>query len=150
MHAKSYSAAFPLILSEDKTKILLHLRQNTGYMDGYWDTAGGGHVDALESATAAAVRECKEEVGIYVEAKDLNFVHLTHHYDQDEAFNYYHLYFEVLSFQGIPQIMEPHKMADLKWVPLNDLPDNLIPVRKLALSRWLDGITYTETYQLSK
>ena len=44
---RTLSAVFPIILRREggRTQILLHLRQNTGYMDGFWDVAGSGHVD---------------------------------------------------------------------------------------------------------
>lgn len=46
-HYRSYSAVFPILLREGANgqEVLLHLRQNTGYMDGCWDFAGSGHVD---------------------------------------------------------------------------------------------------------
>ena len=39
---RTLSAVFPIILRREggRTQILLHLRQNTGYMDGFWDVAG--------------------------------------------------------------------------------------------------------------
>lgn len=42
---RTLSAVFPIILRREggRTQILLHLRQNTGYMDGFWDVAGSGH-----------------------------------------------------------------------------------------------------------
>ena len=64
--AKEYfrklSAVFPIILRREggRTQILLHLRQNTGYMDGCWDFAGSGHVDENETARQAVARECLE------------------------------------------------------------------------------------------
>ena len=38
-HYRSYSAVFPILLRDGKDgrEVLLHLRQNTGYMDGTWD-----------------------------------------------------------------------------------------------------------------
>ncbi len=35
-------------------EVLLQLRQNTGYRDGYWATAAAGHVEEDESVFAAA------------------------------------------------------------------------------------------------
>jgi len=143
MAFKSYSAIFPIILSEDKQKILLHLRQNTGYQDGKWDTAASGHVDAGESAKQATIRECKEEIGIDVKIEDLEFVHLTHHFSESDR-TYYHIYFIVKTYQGIPQIMEADKAADLKWFDLNDLPNTMVPCRKIAIESWKKDHKYTE------
>ena len=143
MAFKSYSAIFPIILSNNGQKILLHLRQNTGYQDGKWDTAASGHVDAAESAKQATVRECKEEIGITTTEDQLEFVHLSHHFSESGR-TYYHIYFLVTSYEGIPTIMEPDKAIDLKWFHLDGLPSNLIPCRKIAIEAWRKGIKYTE------
>ncbi|MCL2559259.1 MAG: NUDIX domain-containing protein [Turicibacter sp.] len=143
MAFKNYSAVFPIILSEDGQKILLHLRQNTGYQDGKWDTAASGHVDANEAARQATIRECKEEIGIDVATSDLEFIHLTHHFSESERI-YYHLYFLVKSYAGTPTIMEPEKAAKLKWFDLTDLPNAMVPCRKIAIEAWQQGSAYTE------
>ena len=79
-HYRSYSAVFPILLREGANgqEVLLHLRQNTGYMDGCWDFAGSGHVDENETARQAVARECLEELGITVNPADMEFVHLCH------------------------------------------------------------------------
>ena len=41
--------------SSSETEILLQLRQNTGFKDGFWDTAASGHVEANDT-----VRNSKE------------------------------------------------------------------------------------------
>ena len=144
--ARSYSAVFPIILSDDGQKILLHLRQNTGYRDGHWDTAGSGHVDAGESAKQALCRECKEEIGIDVKTKDLEFVHLAHHFSESDR-AYYHIYFVVNKYEGVPAIMEPEKAVFLEWFDLSELPKPMIPCRKIAIEAWSDNIMYTEVHE---
>lgn len=143
MAFKSYYAVFPIILSNDGQKILLHLRQNTGYQDGKWDTAASGHVDAGETAKQATVRECKEEIGIDLTVDDLEFAHLTHHFSGSDK-TYYHLYFVVNDYDGMPIIMEPDKAIEIKWFSLSDLPDDMVPCRKVAIESWKNGIMYTE------
>ena len=146
MPFKNYSAVFPIILSPDGQKILLHLRQNTGYQDGKWDTAASGHVEANESAKQAAVRECKEEIGIDVKTEDLTFVHLAHHLSESDR-TYYHLYFLVKHYRGVPTIMEPDKAVELRWFELKDLPVHMVPCRKIAIEAWCHDIMYTEFYE---
>lgn len=142
MHHQSFSAVFPIILSDDKQQILLHQRQNTGYMDGYWDTAGSGHVDAHETALMATVRECQEELGIGVVTEDLEFVHLSHNVDAQKS--YYHLYMLVHRYKGTPTIMESEKMADLRWFFLDQLPVEMISIRRQAVDNWIAGHRYSE------
>jgi len=148
MRFKSYSAVFPIILSEDRQEILLHLRQNTGYQDGKWDTAASGHIDAGETAKQSACRECEEEIGIEVKADDLVFAHLSHH--ADPHMSYYHIYFVVKAYEGTPTIIEREKAAELKWFNLKNLPDNMIPVRKQAIIAWCNDIMYTEVHDQRK
>lgn len=144
-HCTCYSAIFPVILRGEpgRQEVLLHLRQNTGYMDGRWDFAGSGHVED-EHATQALVRECAEEIGITVDAADARFAHLANRLGREGLRTYYDMYFLIERFEGIPVINEPDKCAELRWFPLTALPDNMIPLRRLALEYILKGIPYSE------
>jgi mutator protein MutT len=97
-HLMALSAIFPIILQNGGSEILLHRRKNTGYYDGKWDFAASGHVDFGETATMAVVRECKEELGIDVQMRDLAFVHLSHRINDKGGRTYYDLYFVVQKF----------------------------------------------------
>ena len=145
MPFQSYSAVFPLILNDTKTEILLHLRQNTGYMDGFWDTAGSGHVDAGETALQAATRECREELGIEVATDQLEFAHLCHSVEPTGR-TYYHIYFLVKHFDGTPTNMELEKAVELRWFPLDALPDQMVAIRKNAVLAWQIGTSYSEHF----
>jgi mutator protein MutT len=54
-------------------KVLLSRRAITGWMDGYL-CPPGGHVEKGETPLIAIVREIKEELGVKVKEKDLEFV----------------------------------------------------------------------------
>lgn len=62
-----------------KEEILLLLRENTGYLDGYYDLPGG-HVDENEDLFAAMIREAKEEIGIDIFREDMKIIHIYHHF----------------------------------------------------------------------
>jgi 8-oxo-dGTP pyrophosphatase MutT (NUDIX family) len=145
--AKSLSAVFPVILrpNGDAVEILLHRRQNTGYMDGMWDIAASGHGDEDEHPKAAAVRECKEEIGISVREEDLTFFHLSHRLSKR---NYYDIYFLVKACSGEPTIMEPEKASELKWFALDALPSDMIACRKEALTAYKEGRMYGELEEI--
>ncbi len=64
--------------NEGKTEILLQLRKNTGWMDGFWDFGACGHVEENETITQAAARETKEEICINVLPEEMEFVSLNH------------------------------------------------------------------------
>ncbi|WP_346846842.1 NUDIX domain-containing protein [uncultured Clostridium sp.] len=149
-HFKSFSAIFPIILQEkdDTIQILLHRRKNTGYQDGKWDIAASGHVDEGETAKMAVVRECAEELGIDVKIKDLSFVHLSHRVSNTGGRTYYDIYFVVNKYHGIPKVIEPDKCSELRWFKIDDLPNEIIDIRKIALDNYKNDIQYSEVIEM--
>ncbi len=147
-HFRSLSAVFPIILKDKdgNVQILLHRRQNTGYKDGKWDIAASGHVDEGETAKMAVVRECAEELGIDVKITDLSFVHLSHRLNNSGR-TYYDIYFLVNRYEGIPKIMEPDKCSELSWFDINDLPNEIIEIRKTVLENYKNNIQYSEVIE---
>lgn len=142
-HFKCMSAVDPVLLRVEngEEQVLLHLRAGTGYMDGWWDFAGSGHVEEGETASQALCRECREELGILVHPEDTRFLHVCHKLS-DRA--YYDLYFQVLAWEGEPRINEPGKCAGLRWFPVDHPPQNMIPQRRRALELWRSGAAYSE------
>lgn len=149
-HYKTLSAIFPIILQEKDgdIQILLHRRKNTGYQDGKWDMAGSGHVDEGETAKMAVVRECAEELGIDVKTTDLSFIHLSHRVNNNGGRTYYDIYFVVNKYDGTPKIMEPDKCSELKWFKINDLPEEIIDIRKIVLDNYKNNIQYSEVNEI--
>ena len=147
-HYRSYSAGFPILLRDgtDGREVLLHLRQNTGYMDGTWDFAGSGHVDENETARQAVARECREELGIAVDPADAEFVHLCHRVAGGDGRTYYDMCFVIRRYQGEPAVMEPEKNAGLRWFPAGALPENISSAVEAMLSCCLAGIPYSEYF----
>jgi len=140
------SAVFPLILKKDNDKcnILLHRRQNTGYHDGKWDIAGGGRVDKNETPQNALTRECNEELGIHVKLEDISFAHLSHRLISRIDKIYFDVYFIVNKYTGVPNINEPDKCSELKWFDIDNLPNDLIEQRKVAIRAWQNEKYYSE------
>lgn len=143
-HYENPSAVYAFMFDENKEQILVHKRMNTGKRDGYYDVAASGHVDDHESMTQALVRELNEEIGIDVKEEDLTFAVMIHQRYEKASLTYYNGYFVVEKYKGTPIVKEPHKSGGLKWVPLNELPENFIPDRKLALESYFKGIPYVE------
>ena len=108
------------------TQVLLQLRRNTGYMDGHWACGASGHVEAAESVLETAVRETDEELGIGVEAKDLDALTAMHRTND-------------LGGAALEQRIdlfftrEPAKNAGLRWFSLTDLPEAVPPHERHVL-----------------
>ena len=125
-------------------EILLQKRYNTGYMDGMWDCAAVGHVDANESMKMALLREAQEELGINIDINNINFATLIDKYEPVSGNTYYNAYFTVTVYEDVPSIKEPEKCSDLQWFNIKSLPDNFIADRKQALQNYLSDIFYDE------
>lgn len=129
-----------ILLKEDH--VLLHLRHNTGFADGMFSLVAG-HIDGRESVIEAMIREAYEEAGIEIEPQDLN-LHCTMHRGFREGEEYLYLYFICRQWKGEVHNKEPHKCAELKFYPLNDLPSNLLPPVRKGIECALNGIPYCE------
>ena len=51
------------LLLEKDGKLLLHLRQNSSFANGYYGLVSG-HIDGNETVRQAMIREAREEAGI--------------------------------------------------------------------------------------
>lgn len=133
-------AAYVYLLRDGTTgpEVLLQLRQNTGYMDGHWAAAAAGHVERGETAYDAAHREAAEEIA--VAALDLEFVtamQRTRHADPiDERIDFF---FVARHWSGEPRVMEPQKCAELRWCPLEALPEPVVPHERQVLEAIRSG-----------
>jgi 8-oxo-dGTP pyrophosphatase MutT (NUDIX family) len=124
-----------LFLVDTRGRVLLQLRRGTGFMDGHWAAAAAGHVDAEESAAAAAVREAREELGIEVNPADLHPLTAMHRNQMagsaiDQRVDFF---FSAHSWSGEPTTMEPAKSAGLRWFHLGELPDPVVPHERVVL-----------------
>lgn len=110
-----------LILKQDN-KVLLLLRQNTGYCDGQYGLVSG-HVEEGEAATVAMIREAQEEAGIEILPSRLKVCHIMHRKSGRLNID---IFFECQDWQGSVVNREPEKCAALEFFPQNQLPVNTI------------------------
>lgn len=135
-----YVGAVYLLLIKDN-KILLQRRFQTGYCDGNYGIPSG-HLDGGESAKEGCVREVKEEIGITIQAENLEVVHVLHHKtERDERFE---LFLTVSSYEGEITNCEPNKCDDLAWYDLDGLPENMVGPVKWVIEQYKKGVPYSE------
>lgn len=138
---KIKTAVYAII--ERKGKILLLKRYNTGWKDGYY-TLPSGHIDEHELPTETMIRELKEEVGLIVNHKDLEFIHVLY-----EKGAYIDFYYKVTSYTGNIKIMEPDKCDELLWEENIKENNKIITKVKLALLHYKNGIRFSEINHLN-
>nr|WP_165350564.1 NUDIX domain-containing protein [Xylanimonas protaetiae] len=125
-------AAYVFLLRETPSgpdEVLLQLRQGTGFMDGHWAAGAAGHVEADESVLGAAVREAREELGVTIDPADLSPLTVMHRGQPggpalDQRVD---MFFAARRWSGEPRTEEVTKSADLRWFPLDALPEPVVP-----------------------
>lgn len=128
------------VLLEKDGKILLSLRQNTGWADDQM-TIPGGHTEPGETVVQAAIREAKEELGLELKASDLNYL-----CTENKITNrpYVSVIFTVQTSQE-PKNTEPEKCKELVWADPNNLPDNVTDnFKKIIQKTYLGNQKYLE------
>ena len=106
-------------------KVLLSLRENTGWMDGYYSLIAG-HIEMGETAEQSMIREAKEEGDVEINESNLKFVHVQHRLGDDPADAYIDFYFQCTEWQGDFVNNEPEKSGGLGWFNISNLPENTL------------------------
>lgn len=126
MRYQSFGCAFIILWRKNGTiyEVLLQLRQNTGYMDGYYDLAASGHLEPAESLQDCAIRETKEETNIKLKPENTKFLFLNHSIRE----NYLRAIFAAKLPDGAePKICESDKNGGFIWAKPHELPENVLP-----------------------
>ncbi len=123
-------------------EILLMLRQNTSYYDG-WYTVPSGHVEEGESPIDAVIRETKEEIGLDLDRASIKHA-LTMYRVGTETGDRADYFFKVTNWQGEPINAEPMKCVEIGWFSIRSLPENLMHHVKDALECIEKHISYSE------
>ena len=124
---------------ETKEKeILILYRQNTGHFDDMYDLPGG-HLEKDEDIFDGMIREAKEEIGITIKREDMEIIHI-YHRNKKGALKFV---FKVSKYEGTIKNAEPDICKELKWVNINDLPENIVPSIKSELKNIKNNIYYS-------
>lgn len=128
-----------LILKKNN-QILMQVRSNTGFLDGYYSLVSG-HVEDEESALTGVIREAEEECGISIAREDVSVVHVMHRMSDRSSID---IFFQCDKFQGEPYIAEPDKCSKLEFIELCDIPDNTIDYIRVALDNINNNVFYSQ------
>jgi 8-oxo-dGTP diphosphatase len=131
-------AVYLVVRKDDK--VLLHLRQNSGYCDGMYSLIAG-HVEKGESLTRAMIREAKEEGGIIITEKNLKPLTSMYRLSDSERVDFF---FQLIDWKGEIFNKEPEKCKELKFFDLDKLPANTIDFVKKALEYSFRGVAICE------
>lgn len=123
------------LICREGDKVLLQLRQNTGYADGNYHLPAG-HLEAGEDAITGICREAMEELGIDLHKPSL-FLSFTLH--QNSGGSRIGLFFEADRWSGTPLNREAGKCAELAWFSLSQLPGNTVPYARFSLMEMAAG-----------
>lgn len=118
-------------------KFLIGRRKGSHGLDTW--AVPGGWLEYQESFEAAAKREAFEETGLAL--SQVRFVGLTNNIFQDEITHSVTVWMLGSWESGDPQILEPDKFIDQKWVNFNTLPQPLfLPLQQLLKSEFITSI----------
>jgi 8-oxo-dGTP diphosphatase len=129
-----------LFLINDNNEILLYRRKG-GAFDGMYSVIAG-HIEPGETATKTIIREAKEEAGIIVEPKDIEFVCFSHSNAGNKEFA--QIFFTSKKWQGEIQNLEEDRCNELNFVDINNLPEDTIPYIKKAIECYQNRVGYFE------
>jgi 8-oxo-dGTP pyrophosphatase MutT (NUDIX family) len=126
------------VILEKEEKIFFIRRANTGWADGML-TIPSGHVDKGDKIIHTAIKETREEAGVLIDEKDLEFVHVD--YITDEYVNFY---FKATKWEGEPHLGEPHLTSEFVWLDSKLVEDDMVPQVKNLLEKVQNGESFSE------
>lgn len=135
---------FLFLIQEEK--VLLLRRYNTGIADGQYVVPMGG-LSEDETATQAVIREAGEEAGIRLHHDDVHVCHVMyrfHRTPEGYTFPQMDIYFKATCWDGVITNCEPNKCDELKFYPIEELPEATEPFILHALECMQKGIFFSE------
>lgn len=141
MEREQFLSAVYLIIKNEQNEILFQRRQGTKLWPGFL-ALPAGHVDTGENVYDAVVREAKEELNITISIENIIDTFVVNRRNKSIP-SYYDVYFEIDSYVGDIIINEPEKCSELKWIKIEDLPEDVIDFEKVALLNNKKGIKFS-------
>lgn len=138
---KLIGGVFCILLKDGQ--ILMELRKNKFDAGNY--SLVGGCMESGETVKQAAIREVKEEVNLDVKEEDLQIVSTLHRLCPPPD-NWQSIEFVMVAdrFSGSADLMENDVCGDLRWFPLNQLPQNISAYAKQAIDNYINKVEFSE------
>ena len=141
MPREEFLSAIYMIIKNEKEEILFQRRCGSKLWPDFLGLPAG-HVDKGEDVYQALVREAREELNIDINAKDIEDKFVVNRINKNLK-PYYDVYFVIKNYKGIIKINEPNKCQELKWLDLDNLPNDVIGFEKEAFTNYKKGIKFS-------
>ena len=141
MSREEFLSAIYMIIKNEKGEILFQRRCGSKLWPDFLGLPAG-HVDKGEDVYQALVREAREELNIDINVKDIEDTFVVNRINKNLK-PYYDIYFVIKNYKGIIKINEPNKCQELKWVLLDNMPDDVIEFEKIPLDNYEKGIKFS-------
>lgn len=130
---------------ESGPEVLLSRRAGDVYAKGLLHLVSG-HVDSDEDAVEAVIREAKEESGVTIAPADVRAAVTVHHRSPEGKVRV-GFFFEVLDWQGDPEIKELGLCSEMSWHPLTALPTDMVAYCWAGLQAYRSGARVAVHFQ---
>ena len=130
MTTQPFGTAVILLNAQDE--ILVGKRKNA-YKAGFYGLLGG-RFKYNEPLLDAALREVEEETGLVLD--ELTYIGVVR--ETQEEYDFIHFIFATEIEKQQPQLTEPDKCEGWEWVPLDMLPEKILPGHEAAVNLFLD------------
>ena len=95
-----------------------------------WDVSVAGHISAGEKPLTSALREVEEEIGLKIDANELNFIGTfkeLHKHNSDFLDREVHyIYLSKLKVSISELIIQEEELTDLKLIPISEFENDLL------------------------
>lgn len=132
-------------------QVLMAQRFNTGYCDGMWSLPAG-HLEANEPPSVGMAREAQEEINLSVRPEALRVLHTMWRSASDAEGGRIDFFLGPADSENdldltTIQNLEPNKCSELRWWPVEALPENTIEDVRKCLEAINQGITFQEVFK---
>lgn len=109
------------IMNDDNELLLQKRSEKKKSNPNCWDISGAGHIMARESVIDGAIRELKEELGIEVNEKELQYIATIKSTKNPKNMEFQYVYLLKCNKRVEEYIFEDNEVSEVKYVYFKDL-----------------------------